>query len=67
MIEDLQTSYLDKYEGGLRKPYTTIEYIKSSLDAFYTHEKFGRRERIFFDIHSMHCWHEICALIKKWR
>lgn len=32
MVEDLHTAYWDKFEGGLRRPYTFIELCKNLID-----------------------------------
>jgi len=32
LVEDLQTSYLPRYGGGLRRPGTMIEYAKTLID-----------------------------------
>lgn len=42
LIEDAHTSYWDKFEGGLRKKQSYIEYFKNLIDSLnylYIHEK----------------------------
>lgn len=38
IIEDVQTSYWKKFEGGLEKPYSTMNYFKALLDSINTQE-----------------------------
>lgn len=70
VIEDLQTSYWANYGGKVRGPNTTIERIKDAIDGFYTEapaDLWSSEDTYAREIHSMHCWHELCAFIKKWQ
>lgn len=35
MVEDVHTSYVDRYEGGLKRPGTFIEFCKDKIDELY--------------------------------
>lgn len=68
IIEDLETSYYVDKGGGFHRPGTTVERIKSSIDALFgpiPDQYFPPEERFMRSIHSVHCWMEICAFIKK--
>ncbi len=70
VIEDLQTSYWANYGGGFRKAGTTVEYIKQQIDTFYSEiprSGFKPEDSFLWEIHSTHCWHELCAFVKKWK
>ena len=61
-IEDMHTSYMEHYGGGYLKEQTTIEYIKRMIDAFYGQ---GTATEIIELVRSIHCFHQLCLLIKK--
>jgi len=37
MVEDLHTSYLEGWEGGLRREGTFFEHVKSLIDELHAH------------------------------
>jgi hypothetical protein len=66
VIEDLESSYQPENSGGYKRPGTTIEKIKSSIDAMFTPlpDQYFGDDVWMKSIQSVHCWMEVCAFIK---
>jgi hypothetical protein len=60
--EDLQTSYLPYYGGGLGVSGTMMERIKGSLDELTTVDI---KHDVMRNIWSIDCKREVCAFSKK--
>jgi len=64
VIEDLHTSYWPRYEGGLRRQGTTVEFLKQLIDSvnFKMHEE--ANETFDRQLLSMHFYEGMVFLVK---
>lgn len=60
VIEDIHTSYLEKYEMGWRQPGSTVELLKYVIDD--VHEKHHGNPVTLTGIRAMHVYPELCIL-----
>jgi hypothetical protein len=67
LIEDLHTSYIPKYDGGLGRPGTFIEYAKPLIDqlnAFHSREPGFQPDDFTRSTRSMHVYDSIIVFEK---
>lgn len=67
LVEDTHTSYWYKYQGGLRKPNTFIEYSKNIIDSLHSHyieEGKFRNDEITQNINSISFYDSIVVFEK---
>lgn len=63
--EDLETSYMDNYDGGEDKKGTMMEWIKGSLDDLTSPARQARpKHMVMKDVRSIECMREVCAFFK---
>lgn len=68
LCEDLHTSYIDTYEGGLKKPNTYIEYSKNFIDyihAWYSREENFQLNQFSRTMHSLHYYDSVLVIEKE--
>ena len=63
IIEDMNTSYVPKHDGGLLKPGTTVEFLKKKLDDLIKDNVTHGEPKS--DIEYMHFYEELVLIRKK--
>ena len=62
IIEDIHTSYLERWGMGWRQPGTTVEFLKQVLDD--VNVDWHRRPATLPDVESAHFYFETCVMVK---
>ena len=61
-MEDVHTSYLDRYDMGYGKPDTTIELLKKVVDDL--HAGLHRQPTLLNAVGSIHFYSQTCLITK---
>jgi cephalosporin hydroxylase len=67
VLEDLHTSYWPRFEGGLRRRGTAIEYLKAKIDSMHAHyqRKGVNRAELIEPIESIQFFDSIAVVTKR--
>ena len=65
IIEDMHTSYMEEYGGGLLTKGSAIEYFKSLVDGLTWWSQRQTPEWIDEHLESVHFYDSVCVLVKK--
>ena len=67
IIEDMHTAYWPRFEGGLKRQGTAVEFLKDKIDTIYEHyfEKGLNNDRSMSDIESIQFFDSIAVVSKK--